>query len=704
MNGKFFKIIFNSTLKIIPCPETFDKFISTAASAFSVNQSFMKSLVCNYKDKEDDFISIENQADYDILLKSMIKEGMKTVKITFTRNEGRCETGTTSEFELLPSQDNTMQTDDTQRNVQIQTEKKQVESKENRSQTRKLQPGTMEYEKCMAKREIRKMVKRELYPIKVELFNQMYRKVESQIERKYNINQNIKKMEVMYAETKPVHMNIVCDGCNKTPIIGTRYKCSMCPDYDLCEECEAKIGETHGHAFIKLTKPDMYKTLQQTMGMKPTCFGPICFNPNYCWGFPSGPKMFRKKRGGHRCGRRATKCLNESLSLQTTNNTTELKALLHLQNAGRVNWPNPCYLKCLEDKSEIKGEAIKISSVVAPGQDINIEVVFDLKNVKAGKYVSKWQLQNEKRVFFGDVFTFDIECKFEESLKVKSEYVETYPKEKKGKKGLINYLELVKEMRSDFDISVIEDDNAILNALILTGGNKINALNNLLNERQNACYFGYVNTYSKPLTTKDLLFRYDDKKPKNLVDLVNEMKEEFDMNMVDDDNEILQELIKTDGNKIEAFNNLLTEKKHSEYYEAQGEDDEEDYEEKYEKGNINYMNLVEAMKNDFEIGMIEDDNTILNALIKTKGNKLQALNNMLSQRRNNCYYNSIDSFNDIEEECVKYLDLLDEMKQDFDMKRISDNSILNALISTRGNKIKALNKLLSEREYHFYYH
>ena len=59
MNGKFFKIIFNSTLKIIPCPETFDKFISTAASAFSVNQSFMKSLVCNYKDKEDDFISIE---------------------------------------------------------------------------------------------------------------------------------------------------------------------------------------------------------------------------------------------------------------------------------------------------------------------------------------------------------------------------------------------------------------------------------------------------------------------------------------------------------------------------------------------------------------------------------------------------------------------------------------------------------------------
>merc|ERR1711977_332669 len=36
---------------------------------------------------------------------------------------------------------------------------------------------------------------------------------------------------------KAVHHNIICDVCDKT-IVGTRFKCFQCPDYDLCEKCE----------------------------------------------------------------------------------------------------------------------------------------------------------------------------------------------------------------------------------------------------------------------------------------------------------------------------------------------------------------------------------------------------------------------------------------------------------------------------------
>ena len=55
----------------------------------------------------------------------------------------------------------------------------------------------------------------------------------------------------------PVH-NAICDACN-APIAGIRYKCLLCPDYDLCASCEAKnpSGEIHdgSHYFAKLYNP-----------------------------------------------------------------------------------------------------------------------------------------------------------------------------------------------------------------------------------------------------------------------------------------------------------------------------------------------------------------------------------------------------------------------------------------------------------------
>ena len=43
------------------------------------------------------------------------------------------------------------------------------------------------------------------------------------------------------------HVGIVCDGCEMNPIKGKRFKCLVCPDYDLCEKCKMK-GERHGTA------------------------------------------------------------------------------------------------------------------------------------------------------------------------------------------------------------------------------------------------------------------------------------------------------------------------------------------------------------------------------------------------------------------------------------------------------------------------
>lgn len=51
-----------------------------------------------------------------------------------------------------------------------------------------------------------------------------------------------------------------CDLCSQT-IIGVRWKCLNCPDWDACNSCSATIDETHpNHSFVKLYKASDYVT------------------------------------------------------------------------------------------------------------------------------------------------------------------------------------------------------------------------------------------------------------------------------------------------------------------------------------------------------------------------------------------------------------------------------------------------------------
>jgi hypothetical protein len=59
-------------------------------------------------------------------------------------------------------------------------------------------------------------------------------------------------------ENKVVHRGIICDGCNVGPIVGIRYKCSVCSGadtFDLCEKCEASGKHDNSHPLIKVRVP-----------------------------------------------------------------------------------------------------------------------------------------------------------------------------------------------------------------------------------------------------------------------------------------------------------------------------------------------------------------------------------------------------------------------------------------------------------------
>eukprot|EP00831_Metopus_contortus_P043103 TRINITY_DN34620_c0_g1_i1.p1 TRINITY_DN34620_c0_g1~~TRINITY_DN34620_c0_g1_i1.p1 ORF type:complete len:339 (-),score=67.19 TRINITY_DN34620_c0_g1_i1:167-1183(-) len=61
--------------------------------------------------------------------------------------------------------------------------------------------------------------------------------------------------QVLSLNTDPslVHENVICSICQTCPIVGVRYKCTICDNFNLCESCEEQ--ELHSdHALLKIAK------------------------------------------------------------------------------------------------------------------------------------------------------------------------------------------------------------------------------------------------------------------------------------------------------------------------------------------------------------------------------------------------------------------------------------------------------------------
>jgi hypothetical protein len=66
-----------------------------------------------------------------------------------------------------------------------------------------------------------------------------------------------------YCQRGIVHRNIRCEGCGLEPFVGWRYMCTICDDYNLCENCEQELAVRHNHPFIKVTYPSLMDSFNQ---------------------------------------------------------------------------------------------------------------------------------------------------------------------------------------------------------------------------------------------------------------------------------------------------------------------------------------------------------------------------------------------------------------------------------------------------------
>ena len=98
----------------------------------------------------------------------------------------------------------------------------------------------------------------------VKQFEELEQKRESDYNEMSQImisNIQPKEGEILLSNVKVTHNGIKCEKCGKIPIIGYRYKCAVCPKYNLCEICELKNSETqeHKHNFIKMRHEEKIK-------------------------------------------------------------------------------------------------------------------------------------------------------------------------------------------------------------------------------------------------------------------------------------------------------------------------------------------------------------------------------------------------------------------------------------------------------------
>lgn len=196
------------------------------------------------------------------------------------------------------------------------------------------------------------------------------------------------------------HPGVVCDGCGNG-IAGIRYKCNNCPDYDLCQACEAKGGvHDPSHVFLKIAKP-----VQN--------FGRGC-----PYRRPWAPERERKcggRWGGwapQNSSRQGTQ--DPAAGLQTppspqppryfarfvsdvtvedgtnVNPGQSLVKIWKMRNESTVAWPENTRLAFVGGDKLANVEAVAVPAV-EPGTEVDIAVDM-IAPVKPGRYVGYWRL------------------------------------------------------------------------------------------------------------------------------------------------------------------------------------------------------------------------------------------------------------------------------------------------------------------------
>ncbi len=298
---------------------------------------------------------------------------------------------------------------------------------------------------------------------------------------------NEEKCKKIHQENKGliVHERYTCDGCSLHPIVGIRYKCSVCKDFDYCEDCEAKIE--HEHAFLKIKHPNQAprmiftaieqipQTIVNFFKKKPEEFNDkntenkteehlfkeleLSFSEGI---YEEFPKIFEKK--SEKCEENLRKCEEKVVfGFELKENSKILPELIlestnfvfisfSLRNSGKIAWPETLRLENMNKTLKVDDLLLP---ALAPGEEISLTMVVENpKIVKKHELLLEIHSLDEKnKVLKEFMFEFEVigKKKSEENIE-KVEKVEKVEKntekmEKfKGNKEDLQKAQCLKEM------------------------------------------------------------------------------------------------------------------------------------------------------------------------------------------------------------------------------------------------------------------
>jgi outer membrane biosynthesis protein TonB len=272
------------------------------------------------------------------------------------------------------------------------------------------------------------------------------------------LNPDQKQVDREQPTSGAVHQNIICDGCEQTPIVGARFKCTVCPDYDLCSACESKNIHPSSHALLKLKEPkrnDIHHNIKcdgcgvcPIRGVRYKCA--TCPDYDLCapcetkgqhpvnhpliklkvqtsltvdaFVTPTQSHSSHARFGSHRCNRRA-----ERNCQVTSTDEKEVKvpkkpiahfvrdvnlpdgakvlpgAILmkswEFTNPSTVNWPEGSKLIFVEGSRELLATQEFDVPQASPGQTVEVRCPLQVPS-KAGKYMATFQLATKDREAF----------------------------------------------------------------------------------------------------------------------------------------------------------------------------------------------------------------------------------------------------------------------------------------------------------------